>query len=423
MNLTLNKKIKKIDLLLCYQCVLAISSVLIFGTNLATYLFDIGIAPSPTTWIICFGIAAIPLLFSFSSRYKYISLNSVSWCGLYLVVSLVSFLFSDQSEIISQIFRNRILSVFFLLLNLLLFSKSKNIEIWVRRTIFVVTIISIANLFYEFMYPSIFSGLTGLNDSGRPAGFYENPNTAGCAVLLGLIFSISILPLKYRLLFLTICGVGAFLTFSRGAMIGWIIITVIFTVKHIIPRRQVIYGILALLGILISLGISSDLIANQLSSNFNLSNNAMTRMEFLLNPKFEFVNDDTSRVDIIPFAWRQFLESPLFGHGIGYTEIWGEIRPHNMYLMMIVEHGFLGVIILPTLVFLSIKNAQKEVKTIGLSFAIFILVWGLFSHNILEERNILLMFSLMASMNLRSQLEQWNLSSQTLIQKNQGLRL
>ena len=77
MTLTLNKKNKKIDLLLYYQCTLAVGFVLAFGTNLDVYLFDVGITPPPTVWITFFGIAAIPLLFSFSSKYKYISAHVV----------------------------------------------------------------------------------------------------------------------------------------------------------------------------------------------------------------------------------------------------------------------------------------------------------------------------------------------------------
>ncbi|MDZ8050454.1 MAG: O-antigen ligase family protein [Aulosira sp. ZfuVER01] len=407
MNQAVNKKNQKIDWLLSYQLALAVASTLAFGTNLATYLFDIGIGPAPTTWVIVFGIATIPLIIAFSARCKYLPINLIAWCALYLGFSAFSFLLSAQSEVIVQIFRNRFLSTAFLVINLFLISSpNKNIEIWVRRAIFIVTIISIINIFNELIDPSMFGGL---NESGRPAGFYGNPNTAACAVILGLIFSIGILPLQFRLIFLAVCGLGVFLTFSRGGLIGWLMITVFFIHRQIIPRRQSLYTILFLLGIVIAFGISSSLLVNQLSSNLNLDDNALARLQFLLNPSLQPVNDDTSRLDIIPFAWSKFVESPILGHGIGYTEIWGQIRPHNMYLMLIVEHGFLGITLLPLLVFLTTVNARGEVKDIGSIFAVFILMWGLFSHNVFEERNILLMFSLMASMNWRSQLEQQKL--------------
>jgi O-antigen ligase len=398
MTPTLNKRNQKMNLLLYYQCILAISFVLAFGTNLDVYLFDAGITSPPTVWITIFGIAAIPLLLSFSSRFKY--------------------LLSVQTETITQVFRNRAFLVFFIILGLFIFSGNKIVETWVKRTIFIVTVIAIINNFHELIDPLTF---TSLNESGRPAGFYQNPNTSGCAILLGLIFSISILPIKYRLIFLTMCGIGVFITFSRGAMLGWVIITVIFIVKRIISRRQAMYAIFAI-GILISLGISSDFILNQVGANLSLEDNAMTRMQFLLNPSLDLVNDDTSRLDIVPFSWRKFLESPIFGHGIGYTHIWGDIRPHNIYLMLIVEHGFLGILIVPILVFLTIQNAQLEIKNIGFSFAVFILIWGFFSHNILEERNILLMFSFMTSMNLRSQIEQLNSCQKTLVSKNWSIK-
>ena len=77
-----------------------------------------------------------------------------------------------------------------------------------------------------------------------------------------------------------------------------------------------------------------------------------------------------------------------------------------MYLLFITEHGIFGIFILPLLVYVVTWHSRGESKDIALAFSAFILLWGLFSHNIVEERYILMSFSLMAAMNMTSRQEQ-----------------
>jgi len=66
----------------------------------------------------------------------------------------------------------------------------------------------------------------------------------------------------------------------------------------------------------------------------------------------------------------------------------------------------MGVFILPLLVYVVTWHSRGESKHIASAFSAFILLWGLFSHNIVDERYILMCFSLMAAMNVTSRLEQ-----------------
>ena len=62
------------------------------------------------------------------------------------------------------------------------------------------------------------------------------------------------------------------------------------------------------------------------------------------------------------------MKRPFFGHGIGYIREWGDNLPHNMYLTLMVEHGFMAAILLPLLVLLIAQNATGEAKNLGLFF-------------------------------------------------------
>jgi O-antigen ligase len=138
-----------------------------------------------------------------------------------------------------------------------------------------------------------------------------------------------------------------------------------------------------------------------------LNQNILGRITWFQDPFSDDADQDTSRLDIVQVGWKLFSQSPILGNGLASTQTWSEpLATHNMYLNLMVEHGFLGALIMPLLIYAVIKNACGETKIIGFIFAAFILLWGIFSHNILEQRFILILFSLMASMTMQSRLPQ-----------------
>lgn len=393
--------IKQSRILLYYQCFLAVAAVFLFCTNLDSYLFDTGVAPKPVLVIYGFAAACIPLFSSFPSKIKYIPRSVVIAFSLYLAMSLISFILSPESEAVYEAVQARIRSVFFVMLMIFIISGDKLIENCVRLAMIAVIVMNLINNYNELLNPVIFGGL---NDTGRPAGFYVNPNKASCALMLGMILNINFIPRKYRLLFILVCTISIMLTFSRGAMLIIPIVIFIFALYKLISRKQFICGLVVAVFFIHQFIGSSKYILYE-AVNLGLQKNVITRIETFIDPSSSESDQDTSRVDVIPFAWQNFFEKPFFGHGIGYTSIWGDIPPHNMYLFLMVEHGFLGLIIFPLLVLSLIINARGEAKYISHAFAVYILLWGIFSHDILSERFALLPFSLMIVMNVRSQPE------------------
>lgn len=401
MNRTLNKEV---DLLLYYQCILAIGAVFTFFSKLDVYLADVGIAPAPKILVFVFGIASTPLLFSIFSRLKYFSLSLFSWCSGYILVSLLSFLLFLSSAAAHQELESRILSVLFIIIMFLVFSGYYIVHLWTRRAVCFVVLMSVFNNIYEMFNPLVFNAL---NKSNRPAGFYINPNESGCALILGMIFSVGMLSPRYRVPFVTIIGLGVLATFSRGAILSWFIVVIILIITRVIPRSQlywvigigmIILGLLSMFGDILNLGQMQD---------FGwLNENILGRVEWFQNPS---TSEDSagSRLDVAVQAWQMFAEHPLLGNGIGSTlELSVGISTHNMYLYFMADHGILGAFILPLLVYAVTLHTRAESKYVGLAFAIFVLFWGFFSHTILSDRYTLMMFSLMAAMTVMSQIEQ-----------------
>ena len=386
-----------------YQCILAISAVFVFFTDLDVYLIRVKIGPEPKLLVAAFILGSIPLLKNFFSRLKHFSFPLIIWCVGYIGTSSFYLLFAFPHETVFQELETRILSIIFLLTMLLIFSQHTIVENCAKYAIVAVSFLNVFNHIYEFFNPRIFGAL---NDSGRPAGFYIDPNKAGCALVLSLIFGVGVLPSKYRVPFVLVIGFGVFLTFSRSAILCWIIIVVILFVNDILPRRQSLFWALVIGIILLCIGTLGITFIDiyDLQERGILNENIMSRLAWFLDPSSRDAYDNSSRFDIVEFGWQRFVEHPFLGNGIGSTRTWSkDISTHNMYLFFMIDHGFIGALFLPLVVYAVVRKAKEDTKYLAFVYAIFILFWGLFSHNVMEQRFILLTFSLMATMTRNSQ--------------------
>ena len=118
------------------------------------------------------------------------------------------------------------------------------------------------------------------------------------------------------------------------------------------------------------------------------------------------------RKEVAAIAFEKFADNPILGEGVGASQrlliVEGgtEISSHNQYLNLMVDHGVLGFFILPFLALAILWQTRSPARHTAFAFAVFILYSGFFSHNILDERFILLTFSLIAAMAFNSRSRQ-----------------
>jgi len=408
---------QKNNFLFYYQLTLAIGSVSVFFTFIDVYFFETKKLPPPVVLIYLFMASGLLLLiFTRFAILKYVPSELITWCAGYLAISLFSFVlalcFYAEYSFVEEAFpevRIRILSEAFLIIMYLIFSKSTKIQNWTRLAICIAVLLGIFNNLREVSDPLVFEGL---NITGRAAGYYINPNRTGCALILGMIFGVGILPEKLRIPFAFLVIFGTLLTFSRGAILGWFIVMAIFSKSGLIPRKQLLLWIVGIVTISLVVGpILSNIDLNELQRSGLIKvdiKNITGRLEWFQNPVANREDSGDSRLEVVITAWNMFVEHPILGNGLASTKNLNNlgISTHNMYLLFITEHGIFGIFILPLLVYVVTWNSRGESKDIALAFSIFILLWGLFSHNIVEERYILMSFSLMAAMNVTSRLDQ-----------------
>ena len=375
-----------------YQYILSMVATFLFFSDLPDYILSSGLAPlPPLVWIWVFVILSIPFAKKILTMPKPLTIAMI----VYMLISVLSLVFINGDEVSMQEFRNRALSVLFVCLMYVLYEQRSLRHI--KYVILAVMLMNVTNNLLELLVnPKLFVDL----GSGRPAGFYVNPNKAGCAFILGLIVTISIVKQQYRWFYILFVGVGCISTFSRGSILGWLICLLFLIMGRVLSekRRSAIVPTIVLVLFLIVLN-PVQTFSGYLQGGSDSSWDVLNRLEQFQNPSLE---DDSAneRKAVVRFAWVMFAGHPFLGNGLGSTKKWtvSEVSTHNMYLYYMTDHGIIGVIFLPGAIFAVIYRNRGEQPVIILCFIVFMSLWGIFSHNVLEERYILSIFALFAAM-------------------------
>ena len=387
-----------------YPRILASLAVLVFFTNLDVYLFNSETVSFPPLYLILgFIVAAAPLVFSSASLSILAQSPLARWCYGFFLISGVWFLFQPtHSDVAFQELRTRVLSVSFIIVLLCVFRR-EDVLLWARRAILAAVFLAVGLNVYELFNPSAFSEVTG-----RSAGFYANPNISGVALIVGLILTIGLLPQRYRLLLALLVGAAVFMTFSRAAMMAWLItMIVIIKTGQINFRRSLFVGSIVLALSSVAIISQWDQLQYKLEDLGVLNTNVVERVQWFNKP---VADDDsaTDRHDVAEIAFEKFSEQPVLGNGVGASlrllRVHGdvEISSHNQYLNMMIDHGLLGIFILPLFVLATVWRARGEAKHIGITLALFMLFMGFFSHNLLQDRYTLLPLALVSMLSLAS---------------------
>jgi O-antigen ligase len=376
-----------------YQYLLSIFATFVFFSDLPDYLSNAPIIPViPLVWIGLFTVLSIP----FIKKAANIPKPLLIWMVFYILISILSLMTISGDDISFTDFRSKVLSVLFIVVMYAIFQQKSTNHI--KYTILFVVFMSVCNNLFELLNPKVFTEV----NVGRPAGFYIDPNRTGCALMLGMLMSITIIKKPYRWILVLVTGIGVMATFSRGAILGWGICTLLLIVGRVLSdqRRKILVPLailVLLLGSINPLKTLSDYFKGDPSgANWDMVN----RLEEFQNPS---LSEDSAmaRQAVAAGAWLMFSNHPFWGNGLASTRKWmvADVSTHNMYLYYMADNGILGVIFLPGVIVAAVYNNRGEQRTILVCFAVFLSLWGFFSHEVLAERYTLSTIALLAAMN------------------------
>jgi O-antigen ligase len=312
----------------------------------------------------------------------------------YLALCLAAYVVQGGGDPI--ILRQRLLGVLVAILAYLCFVASPRAVDAARRAMVWVVLASVAINVYDITHPlTLIPADSEFATLGRAAGLFINPNQSGAALVLGLALTLGVVASRWRVPYAIVVSAGVALTLSRGALVGLVLVFGALLVEGRTLRPGQVLRIAAFgaaAGYAFWLAFSAEL-----QSRFNVDPAlVLDRILWILDPSGRADFSQAERAILAERGWLQFVASPLFGNGLGSTELW-ELRTstHNLYLMLASDFGLVGWLVLPALLLAAVRRDLTALP--GGVAAAFLLLWGLVSHNVLGEYYILIAMSLMAA--------------------------
>lgn len=386
-----------------FASVVTIISVAVFFTNIPNYTYGQHGLMVPYLWVSMFAVISLPLLIRVVSKSNVLGSTVISWCFLYILLTILWFIPSSQNDVAWQEVRSRALTVIELMMFLMVFaSEGMN---WLARQVLVVgVLVGVGLNIYELFVPLSFSPIIG-----RSAGMYVNPTTSSFALVGGMIFAVTVLPRWARGVFILIVGIGVVSTFSRGGIIGWCVASASFVLTKQITSKDVVHA--ALTGILI-IGMLVMTRGEEFLDTLNrtgvINANVEERLSWLTDPSGVQDQSSWARAYVAKRLWDKWAEQPFFGSGTGAAYAAFEIPPHNQYLVFMVDHGLIGIMVFPLLILSVIYEARGEFRLLVMLFGGIQAVNGFMSHTLLTEPQTLLLFALAATLPARKTTNVWS---------------
>ncbi len=144
--------------------------------------------------------------------------------------------------------------------------------------------------------------------------------------------------------------VSIVLTASRGNFVGLIVSNILVLLlflldKNIKPAKKVIYLLLPVVVVLLLTFIFKEQFPQQWERMSNIS-----------------AENDNGRFELWETAWAAWLQSPVFGNGLGYAYTVNGAATHNTYLQVLSETGVFGLGMFIVFLFAMLRKAYRSQK-------------------------------------------------------------
>ncbi|MDE2236097.1 MAG: O-antigen ligase family protein [Gammaproteobacteria bacterium] len=387
---------------ICIKRALLIFALVFFYCDLAIYLsLAISARLEPQYWLGL--LMLLTIIWSVATprlRYSFFNTPLFIWCVLFIGINLASYFLISASHI--EQFKGRIRDAALLLTLLSLFIMLADQLIYLRKFILLAVvcgvIINIISIFHcDYLIPAQYG------DACRSAGLYINPNDSAIALLFGMIFSIGTIPKAWRIVFAFCVMIGVVVTFSREAIAGWLAITFMFCILGVIEWRKLLLWLAVSTVstvLLLVVAIKTGILNAAAVSSYTVQ---LRRLVWFVHGLRSGASVDI-RLKLLAKGWEMFLKHPWIGNGIGSTDHWNlPYSTHNIYLYYMDDFGLAGLLLFPMLVWSVVYGSRGAARTIGWCMAVFLLLIGLFNHDLVHSYYSLFSLALMAAMTRSSQ--------------------
>lgn len=248
----------------------------------------------------------------------------------------------------------------------------------------------------------------------RAVGTYLNPNGAAYALVFGMLAGLHAVPDRAKPWFVTAVGISILPTYSRSGMVIYAVAVLVLLASGMVNWRRLMLPALAgtvATALLFSLALMNvggrhDCVSHSIGDRekviFALHTDRDSDKSNLRNQERINQNSDEpdfstqERIVLLRNALSEYGKNWVFGQGLGVTWTWdGGQRTHNIYLEKGIEMGAIGLLLWPAFLFLIMLSSHGRSRKLAWALLSSGLVLGLFSHNLFESRQILIVAALL----------------------------
>jgi O-antigen ligase len=302
------------------------------------------------------------------------------------------------------------IAFFVFLVGMIFVCSSVHQPVW-KTSVLVAFAITAVTICVDVFVPGTFS-----SNAAQAAGIAENPNGGALVILLLLV---ALLDWERRLMnatalaLLIVALVSVYFTLSRAGMLTYVMVALFYFLR----MRRLAMSIPPLLA---TMALSLLLAATFVWDGQSQSEPAILQIATAKRDDLWAIGSNSTdksiveRIEVVERSLELMAEAPIAGLGSGYS--YGMIPgPHNMYLARWIDNGVLGFLsyCLLILALLAVNYRRNNIE--GLVLAFVMAFFGLFSHNVLEDRTLLLLLAVSTASRARSETTSKRPSRQELI--------
>jgi hypothetical protein len=203
--------------------------------HLPVFAYTLNKSLLPRFFYVGFIVLLLPVLLTRMNAFlSYLTTPFVLWAGALLALNFLHLVSNDDSinARSDALVHFRMQAVAMVVLLGFVFGQMRSSG-WERAFILLAVLLpalAIADFLYPgLLYPTDTPGAV----QGRAAGTCINPTIAGESILLAFLMACPLVARRYRTPLILLAGIGVLLTFTRAAMLSWIVIWV-----YLIARRR-----------------------------------------------------------------------------------------------------------------------------------------------------------------------------------------
>jgi O-antigen ligase len=374
---------RRVSLAFAIRCAAALLGIALFSTSLDEYAFSLRLAPKPLYWIVALVVAAVAILVLEAQRPTALLTSPfAAWVLFFFLLTTAWALWLSPAANAGEMLEDRYRSLAIAVAFAVTFDDERTRRLGAYALVVAAVFGACVNLAEA-------TGLVQFADTdlvnrtqGRSAGLFVNPNESGLSIVFPLSVAMVVVPRRWRWPLLVLAAAGVAATFSRGAQICFALLIVILIVRRTVGASGLAVAVAVALT---TFAFAGDGIVGALESRGVLNENTWARVRF--------AQGDSGRTDLAIRAWHMFESAPLLGYGLGSTsDLNDRVSSHNMYLALAGEHGVLGLLAFPALL-AALVVRKRRVPALPILLA----VAGLFTHNVLSHRFVLLLVGFTAA--------------------------